>query len=135
MDWLAAGLPYEGGARLVSRVMRRDPVVAGLGDPVSEVADRILADPAGLAVVVTEDGLVQGVIRGRELAGASPAAVAEDVMRFGITTVRPSEELDPLLDRMDDAGVGEIVITRPDGVLLGILTTATARSPRSGPHA
>jgi predicted transcriptional regulator len=133
MDWLSAGLPYEGEAELVSRAMRRDPVVAALRDPVADVADRILADPAGLAVVVAEHGIVQGVIGGAELKNAPVAAVAEDVMRFGITTVRPSEELPSLINRMDKAGIAEIVITRGDGVLAGIVTTGTARSPQSGP--
>jgi predicted transcriptional regulator len=133
MDWLSADLPYEGEVELVSRVVRRDPIVAGLRDPVEQIADRILADPAGMAVVAAENGIVQGVLGGAQLKDAPPRAVAEDVMRFGITTVRPSEEVGPLLHRMDEAGVSEIVVTRSDGVLVGVLAVAAVRSPRSGP--
>jgi hypothetical protein len=56
MDWLSADLAYEGNAVLISRVLRRDPVVVGPADRASDVADRILTDPAGLAVVVANGG-------------------------------------------------------------------------------
>jgi CBS domain-containing protein len=134
MDWLSADLPYEGEAVLVSRVLRRDLVVAAQDQRVADLADRVVADPAGLAVVVADGGVVQGLIRGRELAGAEPDATAEEIMRFGISTVRPSEELDPLLDRMDRAGLAEIVVTGGDGDLVGAVIAGAVRSPKSGPR-
>ena len=133
MDWLSADLPYEGKAVLVSRVLRRDLVVAAPDEQVKGLADRIMADPAGLAVVVA-DGIVQGIIRGAELSGAAPDATAEQIMRFGISTVRPSEELDPLLDRMDKAGLAEIVVAGADGTLVGAVIAGALRSPQSGPR-
>jgi CBS domain-containing protein len=74
---------------------------------------------SALRRVVADGGVVQGLIRGRELADAGPDATADEIMRFGISTVRPSEELDPLLERMDRAGVAEIVVTGGDGDLVG----------------
>ncbi|MGH8986798.1 MAG: hypothetical protein ACRDY6_23450 [Acidimicrobiia bacterium] len=41
-------------------------------------------------------------------------------MRFGVTTVRPSEEVDPLLDRMRARGVDAVLVTRSDGTLVGV---------------
>jgi CBS domain-containing protein len=122
MDWLSADLPYEGEAVLVSRVLRRDLVAAAPDQRAADLADRVVADPAGFAVVVADGGVVQGLVRGRELADAveaAPDATAEEIMRFGISTVRPSEELDPLLERMDRAGLAEIVVTGGDGDLVG----------------
>jgi hypothetical protein len=133
MDWLAADLPYEGEAVLVSRVLRRDLVIAAPEQQVADLADRIVADPAGLAVVVA-DGVVQGLIRGAELSGAAPDATAEQIMRFAIATVRPSEELEPLLDRMDRVGASEIVVTGGDGSLVGAVIAGAVRSPQSGPR-
>jgi CBS domain-containing protein len=42
-------------------------------------------------------------------------------MREGPTTVRPSEELEPLVERMRRADVGGILVTSSGGRLLGLL--------------
>ncbi|WP_431924811.1 rhodanese-like domain-containing protein [Nonomuraea jabiensis] len=133
MDWLSADLPYEGTATLVSRYLRRDPVRAALGDPLDEITERIIADPAGLAVVVDDDDVVQGVIGSRELKGADLDGVAERAMRVGVTTVRPSEELEPLVRRMDRAKVDHVVVTRVDGTLVGLFGLGDVRPPETGP--
>ncbi|TYB63303.1 rhodanese-like domain-containing protein [Nonomuraea sp. PA05] len=65
MDWLSADLPYDGHAALVSRNVRRDPVIAALDDPLGTLTERLIADPAGMAVVVDEDDVVQGVVGSR----------------------------------------------------------------------
>ncbi|HEX2316331.1 MAG TPA: rhodanese-like domain-containing protein [Thermomonospora sp.] len=133
-DWLAADLPYEGDAVLVSLRTRRDPVVATPDDPAAQVADRVLGDAAGLAVVVDGDDVVQGVVGDRELAAAPPEATAGDIMNTGVSTVRPSEEVEPLVERMRRAGAEDMVVTRPDGTLVGLFSLALARDPRSGPR-
>ncbi|MGN9839093.1 rhodanese-like domain-containing protein [Nonomuraea sp. H19] len=120
MDWLAADLPYEGQAALVSQNVRRDPVTATLDDPLEELTERIVADPAGLAVVVDEDDVVQGVIGSPELKGADMGGTAEQAMRVGVTTVRPSEQLTPLIQRMDRAKADHVVVTQADGTLVGL---------------
>ncbi|GAA3442896.1 rhodanese-like domain-containing protein [Planomonospora venezuelensis] len=134
MDWLSADLPYEGEAILVAGVMRRDPVIAFPDDRVAELEPRIFADPAGAAVVVLREGkIVQGVVGPRELKGAAPDATAEEIMSFGVTTVRPSEELTGLLERMDRAKTHTMVVTRTDGTLAGLLATDVVRAPETGP--
>ncbi|WP_188191560.1 CBS domain-containing protein [Nonomuraea sp. SYSU D8015] len=131
MDWLAADLPYEGEAHLVSQNVRRDPVTAGLDDPLDELSERILGDPAGLAVVVDEDGVVQGVVGSHELKGADMSGTAEQAMRVGVTTVRPSEQLEPLIQRMDRAKVDHVVVTQADGTLVGLFGLGDVRPQAS----
>jgi rhodanese-related sulfurtransferase len=132
MDWLSYDLPYEGEAILVSQRVRRDPIEVGLDDSLEVIADRILADPARLGVVIDHDRVVHGVLGKRELtaAGAGAGASAEAAMRAGVTTVRPSEEVGPLTQRMDSAGVSKVVVSRSDGTLVGLFTkTATPMTP------
>jgi rhodanese-related sulfurtransferase len=129
MDWLSADLPYEGEAVLVAANTRRDPVAADLEDPLEELSERIVADPAGLAVVVDRDEVVQGVIGSPELKGADLTGTAESAMRAGVTTVRPSEQLDALIRRMDRADVDHVVVTRADGTLVGLFGLGDLREP------
>ncbi|MFB4277310.1 MULTISPECIES: rhodanese-like domain-containing protein [unclassified Nonomuraea] len=131
MDWLSADLPYDGHAALVSQNVRRDPVTAVLDDPLGSLTERIIADPAGLAVVVDEDDVVQGIIGSRELKGADLDDTAESAMRLGTTTVRPSEELEPLVQRMDRAKVDHVVVTQADGTLVGLFGLGDSRPPEN----
>ncbi|MCC5576839.1 MULTISPECIES: rhodanese-like domain-containing protein [Microtetraspora] len=133
MDWISAGLPFEGHAVLVAQAVRRDPVIAYLDDRADEVAERIIDDPAGLAVVVDRDRVVQGVIGPDELKGVPPGATAEHAMRFGVTTVRLSEDMEPLVRRMDRAKIHQMVVTLPDGRLVGLFVLDAVRSPESEP--
>jgi rhodanese-related sulfurtransferase len=133
MDWLSADLPYDGEAALVSRIVRHDPVIASAGDAVSGVEPRVVADPAGVAVVVGEQDVVLGVIGDQELKGVSADTRAEQIMRVEVPTVRPSEEIGALRDRMDRGGLAEVVVTMPDGRLVGIVSTAAVRAPGHEP--
>jgi CBS-domain-containing membrane protein len=45
-------------------------------------------------------------------------------MRFGVSTVRPSEDAAALAHRMGHAEVTRIVVTRPDGTLVGLFFAA-----------
>jgi CBS-domain-containing membrane protein len=47
-------------------------------------------------------------------------AEARSVMRFGVSTVRPSEEAAALAHRMGHAEVTRVVVTRSDGTLVGL---------------
>ena len=41
-------------------------------------------------------------------------------MRFGVSTVRPSEDAAALAERMRDKGVTMVVVSRSDGTLIGV---------------
>jgi predicted transcriptional regulator len=46
--------------------------------------------------------------------------VIAGLVRFGISTVRPSEEVAALVHRMSHRSVGRVVVTRSDGSLVGL---------------
>ena len=65
-----------------------------------------------------------GVVLGRvdtTAAAVHPDATADDIMQPGPTTVRAHEPLEPLLARMADKHVNEMIVTTPEGVLLGVV--------------
>ena len=62
------------------------------------------------------------------LASASPEAEVGTVMRSGVSTVRPSEDAAALAHRMGHRGVTQVVVTRPDGTLVGLFFAADATS-------
>lgn len=133
MDWIAAGLPYEGKAQLVTLVARRDPVLAHPSDPLTQVTDRILADPAGVAVVVDDDGVVLGIVGEKEITGAAPGATAGEAMNDGVLRVPPDAELTELVPRLEAAGELHAVVTRPDGTLVGLFGLGDLREPETEP--
>jgi CBS domain-containing protein len=113
VDWLAAGLPTVQAEPLPRRALEeadRDPPTC---TPQAVVGD--LADPA---LVVNEHGVVLGRV---EVADHPPSARAEDVMTAGPATVRANEPLDALVDRMQRRKVHEVVVTTPEGRLLGVV--------------
>ena len=80
------------------------------------------AEGAGwpLCVVVNEDGVVAGRLLADKV-GPEDRRPAEDAMQPGPATIRPHEELDSTLARMADRHVAVLLVTTPEGVLLGAL--------------
>ncbi len=116
VDWMASGLATvraDPSERRALDVADREPLACG---PATLVADL----PAGRSIIVVNDyGIVLGrvpaqhqYIRGR---------TAEEIMRPGPTTVRANEPLDPLLERMSARSVAEMIVTSPEGRLLGVV--------------
>ena len=57
----------------------------------------------------------------REALASTPGeAETASVMRFGVSTVRPSEDAAALAHRMSHAEVTRVVVTRSDGTLVGL---------------
>lgn len=71
-------------------------------------------------LVVTDDRVVLGRLRGKALRG-NPAALVDDVMEEGPTTIRPDTLLAEIVPRMRQRHVGSILVTTPDGRLIGVL--------------
>jgi predicted transcriptional regulator len=84
------------------------------------VRDRLQESNWKSCIVVNAEGVVLGRLRGAALAGDAEQTV-ETVMEAGPTTIRPSEPLAELVKRMHDHRVGTIVVTTPEGVLIGVL--------------
>jgi predicted transcriptional regulator len=128
MAWLAMGWPREGSAAKVpnaGEVARRGTPTCALDDKVGDVGEKVLAVGRHVCIVVNEAGIVEGRLRGRALE-ETPEATVEEAMEIGPTTIRPSEPLKPLVERMRRRGVGTIVVSDLQGRLVGILYRADA---------
>ena len=125
-DWLAHGLPTDGGQAQVPRakdVLRREVVSALPGEPVGGAAARVARSPYGFALVVASDGTLLGRLR-KAVLDADPSARADQVMEAGPSTIRPDRPLAELAERLRRRGLHTAIITAPDGRLLGVVQRA-----------
>src|SRR5215470_17158478 len=123
-DWLAADLPLEGTAQLAGMFTRRGVATAAEGTPVAEALGLLEAQGFGPVLVVNQAGVVMGAAYRDNLAAAAEEAAVGTVMRFGVSTVRPSEDVAALAHRMGDRGSTRVVVTRSDGTLVGLFFAA-----------
>lgn len=122
-DWLAAGLPTEGrnaGTLRAGAVARRNAPTCGPGERVAEAARRTHEARGDSCVVVNDEGVVLGRLRGSALDEDSDAVV-EDEMEEGPTTTRANDDLLSLATRLHDHDVASILVTDPDGRMIGIV--------------
>jgi CBS domain-containing protein len=122
-DWLAAGLPTVTAAdppARVADVMDRDVPTCAPDEPVVDVVARLDDRSEGMCVVVNDGGVVQGRLRLDRLDPADARPV-EEVMEPGPVTVRADAPLAETTQRMKDRKVPSLIISDPDGVLLGVL--------------
>ena len=123
-DWLAADLPYEGSARLAGMFTRRDVATAAERTPAAEALRLLDTQGFGPVLVLNQAGVVMGAAYRDRLASAPGQAETGSVMRFGVSTVRPSEDAEALAHRMGHAEVTRVVVTRSDGTLVGLFFAA-----------
>ncbi|MDA8268041.1 MAG: CBS domain-containing protein [Actinomycetota bacterium] len=136
IDWLAAGLPTEGPAASTLRpgaLARTEIPTCTLDDTVATARQRVAASGEDRCVVVSGEHIVLGVLDRDALAGDGHAIAAE-AMRAGPATVRANEDLSALLERMHRRNVMEILVTDPDGRLLGLLHRDDADVVMTRPH-
>ena len=119
-DWLAADLPFEGTAQLAGMFTRRGVATVAEGTPVAEALGLLEAQGIGPVLVVNQAGVVMGAAYREGLAAAPGEAGVGTVMRFGVSTVRPSEDAAELAHRMGQRQVTRVVVTRSDGTLIGL---------------
>jgi hypothetical protein len=60
---------------------------------------------------------------------ANPGHTAEHDMEPGPVTIRPSEELQPVYERMRRREVRRLLVSTPTGVLLGALVHGNGDTP------
>jgi Mg/Co/Ni transporter MgtE len=70
-------------------------------------------------LVINDDRVVLGRLRRSDSTRADTPVT--DVMESGPTTIRASEDLVGLVERMRHRRVSDIIVTDPDGRLLGIV--------------
>jgi predicted transcriptional regulator len=123
-DWLAHGLPTEGGQANVPRakdLLRQDVATARLDERVSAVRQRVARSPYGFALVLApQDHTLLGRLGTAALEG-NPDAAAQQVMEPGPSTVRPDRQLADLIEPMRTHNLQAMVVTTPRGRLLGVL--------------
>lgn len=120
VDWMAAGLATIRADPSEPRALDaadRDPPTCS---PESLVDRAVASTPGATLVVVNEQRIVLGRLR-PNTAGAGGRTRVEDVMEIGPTTVRAHEPLVPLLERMARRQVDEVIVTTPEGELLGVV--------------
>jgi predicted transcriptional regulator len=123
LDWFAFGMPMAGNFSAIPKagdVVRRDVPTCHFTDRVGDVHERCQALGWQVCLVVNEQKVVLGRLR-REAWEADPNTPVEVVMENGPTTFRPDNFLEPLVKRMREKKVGSVIITNPDGVLIGLL--------------
>jgi CBS domain-containing protein len=119
-DWLAADLPFEGTAQLAGMVTRRGVATVAEGTPAAEALGLLERQGFGPVLVLNQAGVVIGAAYRDKLAAAEEEATTGTVMRFGVSTVRPSEDAAALAHRMVHRQVTRVVVTRSDGTLIGL---------------
>ena len=124
-DWLAADLPFEGAAELAGMFTRRGVATVGEHATAAEALRLLNAQGFGPVVVINQADVVMGTAyRDQLTAAAAEGAAVATVMRFAVSTVRPSEDAAALAHRMSDRGVTRTVVTRSDGTLVGLFFAA-----------
>jgi CBS domain-containing protein len=74
-------------------------------------------------VVIAGRRTVVGMLRADRIS-ASEQAPAVEVMQPGPTTVRAHEDLDATRQRMNEHHVAHLLVTTPDGTLIGVVDAA-----------
>ena len=121
--WLAMGLPTEGPDAATPRasdVADRDAPTCAPHDRLGDVRDRLQAAGEKRCIVVSDQRVVLGRVCGEAFDGDAEQMV-EAVMEAGPTTVRLSEPLDKLIERMQKRKTSSIIVTTAAGVLVGVL--------------
>ena len=133
-DWKAAGLPLEGTAvayQTVSDATRPDVPTCSPDELIGDVRERVLTTGWSDCIVVDCDGLVVG--RVREAAwDLDSGTVVTEAMQSGPTTVRPDGVLDALVQRMDRRPTPLVVVTTPQGRLVGVVLREDAKRLLAG---
>ncbi len=134
-DWIAAGLPSERREPAPARVttaMLRDVPTCLPEEPVVEVVQRARSVNWEMAVVVNEHRIILGRIRFSRVDADSPLPVAQ-VMEPGPVTVHADALLDETLQRLSDRHVETVLVSTPDGELLGVLRNSASRPRQPKP--
>ena len=128
VDWLAAGLDTVRAEPPPPRAI--DAIVRNVrtclpAAPITQL-DGVREARMPFCVVVNEHHIVLGRIRAADLDRAPAGATAEEVMEPGPATVRADADLEQMRERLRHRGVPHILVTTPEGELLGALSATEA---------
>jgi CBS domain-containing protein len=122
-DWFANGEPREGTSLDVPWTgdLAREAPTCSPADRVGEIRERVTSSGLDICVVLNDERIVLGVLRGDALA-KQPDAPVGDVLDRGPKTQRPNTPVKELLASSASYGVKSWVVTTPHGVFLGLVT-------------
>ena len=125
-DWVAAGEPTEGSEprNTVAALAETDVPTCGIGDRVSEVVQRMRAEQSDTIIVVGPQRVVLGRLRQGHFDDQASGNV-EAAMEEGPTTIRADTEPQDLIKRMDRHGTQQIIVSTPEGYLIGAVFRET----------
>jgi CBS domain-containing protein len=122
-DWMGAGLPTEGTnaerPRLAD-VVRRDVPTCALNEHLGDVRDRVIAAGWNACVVTSDERVVLGLLRSKELE-SDPELPVERVMRPGPSTYRPFVSVEEMARTMTERNLENSPVTTSDGKLVGLV--------------
>ena len=98
-------------------------LTCGPTDRLGEEAARARAAGTELCVVLQPGGVIMGVLRRERLAGPADQT-AEEAMRPGPSTFRPSVPIDEMIEFLARRNISGALVGTPDGRLLGAVTLA-----------
>lgn len=133
-DWKAAGLPVGGDGPVVQMAMdamRPDIPTCQPSELIGDVRERVKAAEWEDCLVIDCDDQVIGRLR-KSSWSADAELSAEAVMQSGPTTARPNEVLDRLVKKMDRRPTPIVIVTTPQGGLLGVVLREDAHRLLSG---
>jgi len=119
-NWGSYGLPHEGTNvpdRLAGDIAHRDVPTRTLADRLAEVRERVRAAEWDTCIVVNEREVVLGSL-GRQAIAADTDESVEQAMTPGPS---PSIGVDALLERMRERNLASLLVTTPDGRLVGLV--------------
>jgi Mg/Co/Ni transporter MgtE len=114
-------------------VARTDAPTCALDDRVGDVAERAGGAGWNLCVVVNEQRVVLGVLQEEQL-GNDAGRRVEEVMRPGPATFRPHVDIMDLAEYMERHHLAQTLITKGDGVLVGVLKKEDAIEAARAAH-
>jgi rhodanese-related sulfurtransferase/CBS domain-containing protein len=126
-DWIAAGLPTEGpgpGAPRITTAMDGDVPTCSPDEQVDKVVERARSTGWEMVVVVNERRVVLGRLRLSRVDAAATVRV-DAVMDPGPATVHADADLEETRRRLSERHVDSIIVSSPDGELLGVLRQRT----------
>lgn len=121
-DWTAAGLPTEGrhGRGGLPGFVTGDIVTTSPDELVGAAVERAASAQTETLVVVNHERVVLGRLRAPHAATRADERVIT-VMEEGPTTVRADVDAEDLLNRMRARDVAQVLMTTPEGRLLGAI--------------
>lgn len=123
-DWLAHGLPIEGelaAERSVGQLARRDVPTCRLDEKLSEVGERLQPTGAQDCVVVSDTGIVLGLLRRAAWEGIDSGILVEQSMDPAPATFRPHLRAEEMLPYMQKKKLKSVLISTSGGTLIGVL--------------